>query len=152
MIKIIFLLIVILQLSSCVKPSRIGISNSQIQDRNQNGFATPPGMPKFVRDEHGPSFDGTSGSRAFYLDSKMWPQLTQDEISNFSPYQRRPISIFPTMRRKRPDKFGRLTPMERLMYRVTNYEKDQEQREMSVGENKKRTHLFGYPPNYKGRN
>ena len=154
--KIIFLLIVVLQRSSCVNRSLFGVSSSRIQDRNQNDVAIHPDEQNSLGDENGLNVDGTSGSRgpSPYLGSRMWPQLKHDATFNVSPYEGRPLSIFQTMRRKRPDK----PHMEKLTYllnKIDNfYEQNPEPPETNFEEgNKKRTHsLFGYWNNYLARN
>ena len=155
--KIIFLLIVVLQRSSCVNRSLFGVSSSRIQDSNQNNdFAIHPDEKNSLGDENGLNIDDTSGSRgpSPYLGSRMWQQLKHDATFNVSPYQRRPLSIIQTMRRKRPDN----PHMEKLTYllnKIDNfYEQNPEPPETNFEEgNKKRTHsLFGYWNNYLARN
>ena len=147
---IVFLLIAILQRSSCVNESLLDILNTPIQDNEKDNFLTHTDTDDSLRDENGLQVDAKPDSEDFFHGTRMWPLMKQDKRSNSYPYQKvPPLSIFKSIRRKRPDK----SHMEKLAYLLNNYRENVEPPEINFEEgNKKRTHLFGFWTNYLARN
>ena len=147
---IVFLLIAILQRSSCVNESLLDILNIPRHDKEKDNFLTHTDTNDSLRDGNGFQIDAKPDSEGFFHGTRMWPMMKQDKRSNRYPYQNvPPLSVFKSIRRKRPDK----SHMEKLAYLLNNYRENVEPPEINFEEgNKKRTHLFGFWTNYLARN
>ena len=84
---IVFLLIAILQRSSCVNESLLDILNSPRQDNEKDNFLTHTDTDDSLRDGNELQVDGKPDPEDFFHGTRMWPLMKQDKRSNSYPYQ-----------------------------------------------------------------